>query len=76
MDLCTKVELRYKMESHPKAKPLAERLIAEAVQQGATLGDFKVATELALEILKEEMNPNLVVLKGLEGRVSAALERI
>ena len=76
MDLVTKVSIKSGLEKMPKAKPLAVLFVEEAVRQGATLGDFKLAVEIATTILTKAMNPDLLFLDGFQSEIETAFESI
>lgn len=76
MDIMSKSLLRSKAKASPKAKPLAEKFVAETIRQGATLGDFKSAIDIALIILKHEMDPDSLFLDGFASEIEAAFKSI
>ena len=76
MDLLTKVHIKHGLGKMPKAKPLAEMLVEEAVRQGATLGEFKLAVEIASVILAKVMDPDLLLVDGFKGETEAAFKSI
>lgn len=76
MDLPTKVYIEHGLKKMPKAKPLATLLVEEAVRQRATLGEFKLAVEIATTILKEQMNPDMLFIDGYEGDVEAIIKSL
>ncbi len=70
------VELRANLKLHPKAKPLAQLLVAEAARQEVTLGELTVATMIAVEVYKDAMDQRSTPVKGFEGEAKASLESI
>ena len=70
----TKMEqtfLRVEVKHKPKTKPLAEAFIAEAIRQGATLGEFKSAVSVAVSVLESVTNPDVLFVECYSGKVEA-----
>lgn len=76
MEITSMAMLRGAARQIPKAKPLAAALVAEAVRQGATLGEFRLAAELAVVAVEQAANPSLTLIKSVEGNTYAALKGI
>ena len=76
MDIPTEVRIKLGLEKMPKAKPLAVLLVEEATRQGATLGEFKLAVDIAVTILTEQMDPGLLFMNCYYGKVKAAIEEV
>ena len=68
--------LRVGVKHQPKAKPLAEAFIAEAIRQGATLGEFKSAVDVAVSALEGVMDPNGLFVEGYAGKVEAVFKSL
>lgn len=62
------------LNKNPKAKPLAQSLIAAAAEQGACLEDLRIACQLAMDAYQKAMDQSGVVLSGFESQAKAALE--
>ncbi len=76
MDLLTKGNIEHGLKKMPKAKLLAAELVEEAAREGATLGEFKLAVEIATAILEEQMNPDLLRVKSFKGEIEDAFASI
>lgn len=62
------------LKTAPKAKPLAELLVAEAAKQGATLEDLELAAKIAAHVYERAMRS--AGLSEFLGEAQAALDSI
>ena len=76
MDCIEKITLRENLKIHPKAKPLAERLVAEAARQEVSLSELRLAAKIAVTMYEQAMNPASMCVKGFESDAKATLESI
>lgn len=76
MDIPTKVRIKHGLEKMPKAMPLAVLLVEEATRQRATLGEFKLAVDIAITILTEQMDPDLLFMNCFKSEIEAAFEEV
>ena len=64
------------IEMNPKAKPLAQTLIAAAAEQGANAEDLELACKLAVMAYRKARANSSVPLAMFESEVKAALDSI
>lgn len=65
------------LKANPKAKPLAQTLIAAAAEQGANMEELRVACDLAQRAYRKARDESVTKLTTpLKGKAEAALERI
>lgn len=62
------------LKTAPKAKPLAELLVAEAAKQGATIEELKLAAKIATHVYERAMRS--AGLSEFLGEAQAALDRM
>lgn len=60
----------------PKVKPLVAAILAEAARQGATLGEFEKACDLAKSMVRNEMPGSSEVITDFARNAQATLESL
>lgn len=64
------------LKTNPKAKPLAQTLIAAAAEQGASLEELQIACELAVRAYQTAQDKSAMLLSVLKREAETALDGI
>lgn len=64
------------LKANPKAKPLAQSLIAAAAEQGASLEELRIACDLAVRAYQTARDKSAAPLSVLKREAEAALDGI
>lgn len=68
------VEVRPALRRSDKIKPLVSAFLAEAEKQGATLEEFTTACDLAVRMVRNEMDVSSVGIAIFASKAQATLE--
>lgn len=69
-------KLKYKpiLMMYPKAKPLAQTLIAAAAEQGASMNELELACKLALEAYREALDNTNASLAEFQSKAESSID--
>lgn len=67
-------EVRVIAKNYPKTKPLAAAILGEAANQGATMYELEKACELALKMVRNQINISSMVVSEFASNAQTALD--
>ena len=70
------IAIRASLKHCPKAKPLAEMLVAEAARQGATIRELELAGNIAVRAYESAMDQSRKILTEFQREAQSELEGI
>ncbi len=70
------VVVKPKLRRSEKIKPLVSAILAEAEEQGVTLDEFVTACDLAVEMVRNEMDVSSVGIAVFASKAKATLDSL